>query len=138
MEDAPEQVAREVRDFLSVRTGGYGTDARKRDAWAELVVVKVVALARGEDFDRLFRPLNPALRDRRGRLARIGTASLSPVSLVRVGELHFVDDGHHRLSIARVRGQLAVEAVICSVCTVAFACACLTQTDLQVKAAARR
>lgn len=98
----------------------------------------VGTLARGEDFDRLFRPLNPSLRNRRERLARAGAAGLSPVSLVRVGELYFVEDGHHRISLARARDQLAVDALVRSVCTVAFACACLTQNDLQVKAAERR
>lgn len=98
----------------------------------------VGTLARGEDFDRLFRPLNSSLRDRREGLARAGAASLFPVSLVRVGELYFVDDGHHRISIARDLDQLAVDALVRSICTVAFACACLTQKDLQVKAAERR
>lgn len=110
----------------------------RREADTVPVASIVGTLARGEDFDRLFRPLNPALRDRRERLARAGAAGLSPVSLVRVGELYFVDDGHHRISIARARAQLAVDALVRSVCTVAFACACLTQTDLQVKAAERR
>lgn len=106
---------------------------------AETVPVESVVgtVARGEDFDRLFRPLNPALRDRRERLARAGAAASSPVSLVRVGELYFVDDGHHRISIARDRDQLAVDALVRPICTVAFACACLTQKDLQVKSAER-
>lgn len=120
----------------------------RREADTVPVASIVGTLARGEDFDRLLRPLNPALRDRRARLARAGAADLSPVSLVRVGELYFVDDGHHRISIARARDhlavdarardQLAVDALVRSVCTVAFACACLTQKDLQVKAAERR
>lgn len=110
----------------------------RREAATVPVESIVGTLARGEDFDRLFRPLNPSLRNRRERLARAGAAGLSPVSLVRVGELYFVEDGHHRISLARARDQLAVDALVRSVCTVAFACACLTQNDLQVKAAKRR
>jgi len=109
---------------------------------AEAVPVRSVVgtMARADDFDRLFRPLSPDVRRRRQRLARsTGQAgpALSPLSLVRVGELYFVDDGHHRISIARARDQIAVDARVRVICTVAFACACLTRQDLRIKAAER-
>lgn len=115
-------------------------DLRREQAEAVPVRSVVGTMARAEDFDRLFRPLNPDVRRRRQRLARStdqASAPLSPLSLIRVGEMYFVDDGHHRISIARARGQIAVDARVRAICTVAFACACLTQQDLRIKAAER-
>jgi hypothetical protein len=113
-----------------------------RHEQAEAVPVRSVVgtMARADDFDRLFRPLNPDVRRRRRRLARSpdqANVRLSPLSLIRVGDLYFVDDGHHRISIAHARGQIAVDAHVRAICTVAFACACLTQQDLRIKAAER-
>jgi hypothetical protein len=115
-------------------------DLRREQAEAVPVRSVVGTMARADDFDRLFRPLNPDVRRRRQQLARSTDQAgprPSPLSLVRVGELYFVDDGHHRISMARARGQIAVDARVRSICTVAFACACLTQQDLRIKAAER-
>jgi hypothetical protein len=115
-------------------------DIRREQAEAVRVGSVVGTIARADDFDRLFRPLNPDVRRRRQRLAQTNNQvgpRLSPLSLIRVGELYFVDDGHHRISIARARGQIAVDARVRAICTVAFACACLTQQDLRIKAAER-
>lgn len=115
-------------------------DLRRDQAEAVPVRSVVGTMARADDFDRLFRPLNSDVRRRRQRLARSpdqAGARLSPLSLIRVGELYFVDDGHHRISIAHARGQVAVDAHVRAICTVAFACACLTQQDLRIKAAER-
>jgi hypothetical protein len=35
---------------------------------------------------------------------------LPPVVLVQVGDVYFVRDGHHRISVARALGQLDIEA----------------------------
>jgi hypothetical protein len=34
------------------------------------------------------------------------------VQLIRVGDVYFVRDGHHRISVARQRGQDAVDAEV--------------------------
>ena len=54
------------------------------------------------DFDRRFRPTSTRVRERWERLAlaqRRGEA-VPPIDVYRVGDLHFVRDGHHRVSIA--------------------------------------
>ncbi len=64
------------------------------------------------DFDREFNPLHDHGRGRWLRIAaarRRGTA-LPPVDLVQVGNLYFVQDGHHRISVARALGQPDIEA----------------------------
>lgn len=73
----------------------------------------VGSLQRAHDYDRQFRPLNNNLRER-----WIGVNVLNemvgwdPVELAKVGNLYFVIDGHHRISVARYQQQTAVEAFI--------------------------
>ena len=62
---------------------------------------------RAADFDRGFRPTSPRLRSRWERIAaaqRRGE-SLPPISLYKVGDLYFVRDGHHRVSVAKSLGR---------------------------------
>ena len=71
------------------------------------------------DFDRGFRPTSPRLRSRWERIAaaqRRGE-SLPPVSLFRVGDLHFVRDGHHRVSVAKSLGRDDIDAYVTEVQT---------------------
>jgi len=37
---------------------------------------------------------------------------LPPVELVQVGDVYFVRDGHHRISVARTVGQRDIEAEV--------------------------
>jgi hypothetical protein len=64
------------------------------------------------DFDRDFNPLHDHPRERWLRIAaaRRRGAPLPPVDLVQVGDLYFVQDGHHRISVARALGQPDIEA----------------------------
>ncbi|GAB3395936.1 hypothetical protein [Amycolatopsis echigonensis] len=96
----------------------------------------VGSLARADDFDRLFRPRNRALRDRWRAIAD-AVGELPPVRLVRLGDMYFVEDGHHRIALARARGAETVLAEVRSVCTVAWAMRCLTLADLPSKRAER-
>ncbi len=62
---------------------------------------------RTTDFDRSFRPTSSRVRGRWERIAqamRRGEA-MSPISVYRIGELHFVRDGHHRVSVASALGR---------------------------------
>jgi hypothetical protein len=99
----------------------------------------VGTVARRGDFDRGFRPLRPELRGRWERVAdRMASGGrLEPVSLVRVGALYFVVDGHHRVSVARALGLEVVPAVVRSFCTTALVDAGLARADLDRKAAER-
>jgi hypothetical protein len=63
-------------------------------------------------FDRSFRPATANVRGRWKRIAaarRRGEA-LPPIEVYRIGELHFVQDGHHRVSVARALGDKTIEA----------------------------
>jgi len=70
-------------------------------------------------FDRRFRPTSSRVRTRWERVAaamRRGEP-LPPVSLYRVGEVHFVRDGHHRVSAARALGWRDIDAYVTEVLT---------------------
>ena len=74
---------------------------------------------RAADFDRGFRPTTTRLRSRWERIAaaqRRGEA-LPPVSLFLVGELYFVRDGHHRVSVAKSLGREDIDAYVTEVTT---------------------
>jgi hypothetical protein len=71
------------------------------------------------DFDRRFRPTNGRGRERWERLAlaqRRGEA-FPPIEVYRVGDLHFVLDGHHRVSIAMAASAKTIEAYVTDVRT---------------------
>jgi hypothetical protein len=71
------------------------------------------------DFDRRFRPASSRLRSRWVHLAlaaRQGEA-LPPIEVYRVGACHFVEDGHHRVSIARATRQKTIDAYVTEVLT---------------------
>jgi hypothetical protein len=64
------------------------------------------------EFDRAFRPATGRLRRRWGRVAaaRGRGVALPPIDVYRIGALHFVEDGHHRVSVARALGDVAIDA----------------------------
>lgn len=71
------------------------------------------------DFDRRFRPTTGRVRERWERLAlaqRRGE-SIPPIDVYRVGSLHFVKDGHHRVSIAVASRQKMIDAYVTEVLT---------------------
>jgi hypothetical protein len=99
-----------------VRQWGHvsATEQSHLDGGTRLVPIAKIVGSEGRcgDFDRGFNPLHDHNRGRWLRIAaarRRGT-SLPPVDLVRVGDLYFVQDGHHRISVARALGQPDIEA----------------------------
>jgi hypothetical protein len=71
------------------------------------------------DFDRRFRPTSGRVRERWERLAlaqRRGEP-IPPIDVYRVGDMHFVVDGHHRVSIALATGAKTIEAYVTEVQT---------------------
>jgi hypothetical protein len=86
-------------------------------------------------FDRSFRPTTTDLRGRWERIAaarRRGEA-MPPIDVFRIGELHFVRDGHHRVSVARALGDTVIEAHVREVDTKLGPGAELRLRDLPLK-----
>jgi hypothetical protein len=67
---------------------------------------------RTNEFDRLFRPRSRRLQTRWQRIAvaRRRGETMPPIDVYRIGELHFVQDGHHRVSVARAHGDTTIDA----------------------------
>jgi hypothetical protein len=68
---------------------------------------------RAKLFDGEFRPAAPARsRWQRVWLAEHRGAVLPPISVVPVGDGYAIRDGHHRVSVARARGALTIDATV--------------------------
>ena len=80
------------------------------------VPVKLIigSVNRYRDFDRLFLPTQSHTRDRWRRINRAWyqDISLPPVLLYKVGDVYFVVDGNHRVSVARSKGQIYIDAEV--------------------------
>lgn len=72
------------------------------------------SLNRYHEFDRVFLPASDTLAERWQSVNRAfyQEISLPPVVLYKVGQVYFVVDGHHRVSVAREKGQLYIEAEV--------------------------
>jgi hypothetical protein len=90
---------------------------------------------RSREFDRAFRPTSSRVRPRWERIAtatRKGQA-MPPIDVYRLGELHFVKDGHHRVSVAREMGFEVIEAYVTEVITELGADRAIRMHDLTLK-----
>jgi len=74
----------------------------------------VGSLNRYHEFDRAFLPTQDHIAPRWESidLAFYKAVSLPPVLLYKVGQVYFVVDGHHRVSVAREQGQEFIEAEV--------------------------
>jgi hypothetical protein len=69
--------------------------------------------SRAAMFDRCFRPAARArTRWERVWLAEQHGAVLPPISVIEVGDGYAVRDGHHRVSVAKARGALSIDATV--------------------------
>ncbi len=70
---------------------------------------------RRDEFDVDFRPLQERTVGRWLGIAAVqlrNAATLPPVELVQVGDVFFVRDGHHRISVARALGRVYIDAEV--------------------------
>jgi hypothetical protein len=96
----------------------------------------IVGTVDSSDFDRRFRPTSGRVRERWERLAlaqRRGE-TIPPIEVYRVGDLHFVQDGHHRVSIAMAEGAKTIDAYVTEVHTQVPATGIKGRRDLLFKA----
>ena len=92
------------------------------------------ATLRYHDFDRAFLPKQVQTKSRWRRVdeAYYEDKYLPPVQLYQVGDVYFVRDGHHRISVARERGQAFIDAEIIEVKTRVPVSPDLLATDLEI------
>ena len=87
------------------------------------------------EFDRNFRPTSVGVRGRWEGIAaaRRRGATMPPIDVYRIGDMHFVTDGHHRVSVGRALGDTHIEANVREVRTQLSAGTELTMRDLPLK-----
>lgn len=113
---------------------GYVSERRAGPQVVPLDAI-IGSIDRNRDFDRRFRPTSARVRSRWEHIAttmRRGEA-LPPVDLVRIGAIHFVRDGHHRVSVARALGYHDINALVTEVVTRVGADRTITLADLPLK-----
>ncbi len=74
----------------------------------------VGSLGRYMDFDRAFLPLQSHTKERWKKIDELYERGvpMPPVKLYKVGDAYFVRDGHHRVSVAKEKGQKFIEAEV--------------------------
>ena len=99
----------------------------------------VGSVDRRTGFDRRFRPTSDLARHRFERLAAAVRRGehLPPVELYQVGEVFFVQDGHHRIAVLQALGHDVVQARVTLVRTAVPAGSGLLVSDLPLKGHAR-
>ncbi len=87
-----------------------------RYAGIQLVPIAKIrgSASRVTDFDAGFRPLQMHNSQRWVNIAQAyhRAEALPPVELVQIGDIYFVNDGHHRISVAKLLGQQEIEAEV--------------------------
>jgi uncharacterized membrane protein YfbV (UPF0208 family) len=98
----------EVREQIPIRGQHYL-------GFMQVPIEKIVgSMGRYHDFDRAFLPTQTRTKDRWISIdkAHYTQLDLPPVELYKLGEIYFVKDGNHRISVARERGQVFVDAYV--------------------------
>ncbi len=97
-----DQVQRLLRDKTEVQRG------------TQLIPIDhiVGSVGRYRDFDRAFLPLSGANAERWRQLdiAMNELRSLPPIDVYKIGDVYFVRDGNHRVSVAKANGLTHIEA----------------------------
>ncbi|WP_436502205.1 chromosome partitioning protein ParB [Actinokineospora sp. HUAS TT18] len=116
--------------------GALGRTGEKRLGLRVIPLDSIVgSVDRTRDFDRRFRPTSGRARERWERLAlaqRRGEA-VPPIEVYRVGDLHFVVDGHHRVSVAHALNLKTIDAYVTEIVTRLSAAGIRYRGDLIVK-----
>jgi hypothetical protein len=135
------RLRREPSDFNVILpfdevVGALGRRGERRLGLQTIELDSIVGTVdRSREFDRAFRPTSRRVRYRWERVAkamRRGEA-LPPIDVYRIGDLHFVRDGHHRVSVARARGLEKIDAYVTEIITAVGADRRTNLRDLALK-----
>ena len=77
-------------------------------------ILGTASAGRAQDFDVDFRPMQAHNKERWLSVAAawISGRRLGRVKLVQVDDIFFVEDGHHRISVAKAMGEQAIKAEV--------------------------
>lgn len=87
---------------------------RKFMGVSEIPIEKIMgSISRNNDFDIKFRPLKNNLRERWINVyTSLEAENWPPVRVHKIGEIYYVEDGHHRISVARSMGRAFLAAEV--------------------------
>lgn len=110
-------LTRRPRRLLDLETVQATCGVRHRHyAGTQVVPIRQIrgSEGRGDDFDAHFQPLQPHNRQRWLSVAAAlqRGVTLPLVELIQIGDVYFVRDGHHRISVARALGQEHIDAEV--------------------------
>lgn len=113
-----EALRKHTTNLLSFEEFGKSLGASNRVALVgtkSIEVEKIVgSVGRYKDFDACFLPVrsNVSARWERVDEAFLRGDDLPPVSLYKIGNVYFVNDGNHRVSVARYHGVEEIDAEV--------------------------
>lgn len=88
----------------------------QRDLGLQTIPIEKIvgSVGRYRDFDRAFLPTQRQTSQRWVNIsaARYADVELPPIEAYKLGEVYFVKDGNHRVSVARERGQALIDAYV--------------------------
>ena len=120
----------EVRDRLKIRGQHYvGLQTIPLDKIAGSV-------GRYQEFNRAFLPTQDFIRERWKRVYEVAHSleGFPPIDVYKIGEVYFVRDGHHRVSVLKELGATSVEATVTELDTPIPLSADVDAEDLDLKA----
>lgn len=111
------RVRHQCNDLVPAKDIFKKLDLQKRKELGLQVVPldKIVSsTGRYRDFDLTFLPQRKEMEDRWVNIARSNYkgVNLPPVILYKVREIYIVEDGNHRVSVARAAGQKTINALV--------------------------
>ncbi len=110
--------ATSLMPFEELRRQLGGTEAEERGLQEIPLAAVVGSVGRYKDFTRTFLPKHGSSED---RWARVKTAvereGMPPITVYKLGDAYFVNDGNHRVSVARQRGDKSIQAYVTEIKT---------------------
>jgi hypothetical protein len=86
---------------------------KKYMGFQNISVTRIVGtISRNDDFDEFFRPRKKHLRNRWINIFLLDSDYWPPIVVHQIGDDYFVEDGHHRVSVARSKGIMFIEAEV--------------------------
>lgn len=117
-----------VRDKLKIRGQHYA-------GVQSIPLAKIVgSVGRYQEFDRAFLPTQEHIRERWKRIYEVAhDAGFPPIDVYQVGDVYFVRDGHHRVSVLKEIGATVVEAYVTEFESPVPLTADVAESDLELK-----
>jgi uncharacterized protein (TIGR00730 family) len=118
----------EVRHKLKIRGQHY--------AGLQTIPIDKIAgsVGRYQEFNRAFLPTQEHIRERWKRIYEVAHgAGFPPIDVYQIGEVYFVRDGHHRVSVLKELGATTVEATVTELETAISLSADVGEEELNLK-----